>query len=119
SGGRAACDPGPPRICRRPQRRLFLRGRRASWPRYTVRVSPARRVLAYLRPYAARYGVGFACLALATGLSLGIPWQVKEAVDDLRAGGHTLGFHSAVIVGLAFLHGLARLGSRFTILGAG
>jgi ATP-binding cassette subfamily B multidrug efflux pump len=91
----------------------------ASWPRYTVRVSPARRVLSYLRPYAARYGAGFACLALATGLSLGIPWQVKGAVDDLRAGGHTLGFHSAVIVGLAFLHGLARLGSRFTILGAG
>jgi len=82
-------------------------------------VSPARRVLSYLRPYAARYGAGFACLALATGLSLGIPWQVKEAIDDLRSGGHTLGFHSAVIVGLALLHGLARLGSRFTILGAG
>ena len=82
-------------------------------------MSPARRVLSYLRPYAARYGAGFACLALATGLSLGIPWQVKEAIDDLRSGGHTLGFHSAVIVGLALLHGLARLGSRFTILGAG
>jgi ATP-binding cassette, subfamily B, multidrug efflux pump len=84
-----------------------------------VRVSPARRVLGYLRPYAARYGAGIACLACATALSLGIPWQVKEAVDDLRAGGHTLGFHAAVIVGLAFLHALARLGSRFTILGAG
>ena len=84
-----------------------------------MRVSPARRVLSYLRPYAARYGAGFACLAFATGLSLGIPWQVKEAIDDLRSGGHTLGFHSAVIVGLALLHGLARLGSRFTMLGAG
>jgi hypothetical protein len=34
-------------------------------------VSPARRVLGYLRPYAARYGAGVGCLALATGLSLG------------------------------------------------
>ena len=82
-------------------------------------MSPARRVLGYLRPYAARYGAGIACLALATALSLGIPWQVKEAVDDLRGGGGALGFHAAVIVGLAFFHALARLGSRFTILGAG
>jgi len=82
-------------------------------------VSPARRVLRYLRPYAARYGAGIACLALATGLSLGIPWQVKEAVDDLRGGGGALGYHAAVIVLLAFLHALARLGSRFTMLGAG
>ena len=88
-------------------------------PRYTGRVSPARRVLHYARPYAARYGAGIACLALATGLSLGIPWQVKGAVDDLRAGGGALGFHAAMIVLLAFLHALARLGSRFTMLGAG
>src|SRR6266545_2842919 len=88
-------------------------------PRYTERVSPARRVLGYLRPYAARYGAGIACLALATGLSLGIPWQVKGAVDDLRGGGGALGFHAAAIVFLAVLHALARLGSRFTVLGAG
>src|SRR5260370_19101554 len=81
-------------------------------PRYTGRVSPARRVLTYLRPYAARYGAGFACLALATGLSLGIPWQVQEAVDDLRAGGPTLCFPSAVIVRLSLLHRPATLRPR-------
>jgi ATP-binding cassette subfamily B multidrug efflux pump len=82
-------------------------------------VSPARRLLGYVRPYALRYGVGVACLALATGFSLGIPWQVKESVDGLRRGGGALGYHAGVIVLLAFLHALARLGSRFTILGAG
>ena len=82
-------------------------------------MSSARRLLGYFRPYAARYGVGIACLALATGFSLGIPWQVKELVDGLRGGGGALGYHAGVIVLLAFLHALARLGSRFTILGAG
>lgn len=82
-------------------------------------MSPAWRLLGYLRPYAARYGAGVGCLALATGFSLGIPWQVKEAVDGLRAGGGALAFYAGVIVVLAALHALARLGSRFTMLGAG
>ena len=82
-------------------------------------MSPARRVLGYLRPYAARYGAGVGCLALATGFSLGIPWQVKEAIDGLRGGGGALAFHAGMIVVLAGLHALARLGSRFTVLGAG
>ena len=82
-------------------------------------MSPARHLLGYLRPYAARYGVGVGCLALATGFSFGIPWQIKEAIAGLRAGGGTLAFHVGVIVALAALHALGRLGSRFTMLGAG
>jgi ATP-binding cassette subfamily B multidrug efflux pump len=82
-------------------------------------VSPARRILGYLRPYSARYAAGIACLALATGFSLGIPWQVKLAVDGLRAADGSLAFHAGVIAALALLHGVARLGSRFTMLGAG
>lgn len=82
-------------------------------------MSPARRVLSYLRPYATRYGVGIACLALATGFSLGIPWQVKTAIDGLRAGDGRLAYHGGLIIALALLHGAARLGSRFTMLGAG
>lgn len=78
-------------------------------------MSPARHVLGYRRPYAARYGVGVGCLALATGFSLGIPWQFKEAVDGLRGG--ALAYHAGVIVLLTALHALARLGSRFTMLG--
>ena len=59
-------------------------------PRYTGRVSPARRLLGYFGPYAARYGAGVVCLAFGTAFSLGIPWQVKEAVDGLRGGGGAL-----------------------------
>ena len=82
-------------------------------------MSPALGLLGYLRPYAARYGLGAGCLLLATVFSLGIPWQIKEAVDGLRGGGGALAFHAGVIVLLAALHALARLGSRFTMLGAG
>ena len=82
-------------------------------------MSPARRVLAYLRPYALRYTAGIACLALATAFSLGIPWQVKLAIDGLRTEEGHLGYHAGVIGVLALLHGLARLGSRFAMLGAG
>ena len=82
-------------------------------------MSPARRILGYLRPYAARYSAGIACLALATAFSLGIPWQVKLAIDGLRTDESRLTYHAGVIVALALLHGVARLGSRFTMLGAG
>ena len=40
-------------------------------------------------------------------------------MDGLRGGGGALGYHAGLIVLLAGLHALARLGSRFTILGAG
>jgi len=39
-------------------------------------------------------------------------------VDGLRGGGGALAFHAGVIVLLAALHAVARLGSRFTMLGA-
>jgi ATP-binding cassette subfamily B protein len=82
-------------------------------------VSPTRRFLAYLRPYIARYAVGVGCLALGTAFSLGIPWQVKLTIDGLRAGDGRLLYHAGVIAGLALLYGASRLGSRFTMLGAG
>ena len=82
-------------------------------------MSPTRRFLAYLRPYIARYAVGVGCLALGTAFSLGIPWQVKLTIDGLRAGDGRLLYHAGVIDALALLHGLSRLGSRFTMLGAG
>src|SRR5712691_12748715 len=89
--------------------------------RYTDRVSPARRFLVYARPYAPRYAAVVLCLAAATCLSLAIPWQVKLAVDALRAGTGTqaVAVYAGAILALALLHGVARLGSRFTMLGAG
>jgi ATP-binding cassette, subfamily B, multidrug efflux pump len=84
-------------------------------------MSPARRFLRYLRPYRARYLAGLACLVLATSFSLAIPWTVKEAVDALTAGAgrRALVAYAGLILVLALLHGLARLGSRFSMIGAG
>lgn len=84
-------------------------------------MSTARRFLGYLRPYLARYLAGLACLVLATTFSLAIPWTVKHAVDGMTAGAdHGLLVASAgFVLVLGALHGLARLGSRFSIIGAG
>jgi ATP-binding cassette subfamily B protein len=84
-------------------------------------VSPVRRLLDYVLRYRLRYAAGIACLFLASLFSLGIPWTVKEAVDAIAREGSaaSLGRPVAIILLLAAAHGLARLGSRFTILGAG
>jgi ATP-binding cassette, subfamily B, multidrug efflux pump len=84
-------------------------------------VSPSRRLLAYLSRYRRRYAAGVGCLVLASALSLAIPWTVKSAVDALERHGREarLGPYVGMIVLLAAGHGLARLGSRFTIIGAG
>ena len=84
-------------------------------------MSPVRRLLGYLRPYLTRYLVGVVCLVFATAFSLTIPWTVKRAVDALTAGAdrHALGVFALLILALAVLHGLARLGSRFAMIGAG
>jgi ATP-binding cassette subfamily B multidrug efflux pump len=88
---------------------------------YTDVVSPSRRLLGYLHRYRWRYAAGIGCLVVAAACSLGIPWTVKSAVDALGRLGRdaALGRPVGVILLLALGHGLARLGSRFAILGAG
>jgi ATP-binding cassette subfamily B multidrug efflux pump len=84
-------------------------------------VSSFRRLLPYLLRYRLRYLGGAACLLLATLMSVGIPWTVKRAVDTLERDGaaaHLAPF-VLLILALAAGHGVARLGSRFAILGAG
>jgi ATP-binding cassette subfamily B protein len=84
-------------------------------------VSSFRRLLPYLLRYRLRYLGGAACLLLATLMSVGIPWTVKRAVDTLERDGaaaHLVPF-VLLILALAAGHGVARLGSRFAILGAG
>ena len=84
-------------------------------------MSSFRRLLPYLLRYRLRYLGGAVCLLLATLLSVSIPWTVKRAVDALeRDGGAAhLGPFVLLILALAAGHGVARLGSRFAILGAG
>jgi ATP-binding cassette subfamily B protein len=84
-------------------------------------VSSLRRLLPYLDRYRLRYLGGAACLLLATAFSLSIPWTVKSAVDALERDGVVarIGPYVLLILGLAVAHGVARLGSRFAMLGAG
>jgi ATP-binding cassette subfamily B protein len=84
-------------------------------------VSSFRRLLPYLLRYRLRYLGGAVCLLIATLLSISIPWTVKRAVDALERDGAAahLGPFVLLILALAAGHGVARLGSRFAILGAG
>jgi ATP-binding cassette subfamily B protein len=84
-------------------------------------VSALRRLLPYLARYRARYLGGGACMLVATAMALGIPWSVKAAVDTLGREGAAarIGPYVLLILGLAATHGVARLLSRFAILGAG
>ena len=84
-------------------------------------MSSFKRLLPFLLRYRVRYLGGAACLLLATVFSVSIPWTVKRAVDALERDGATahLGPFVLLILLLAAGHGVARLGSRFSMLGAG
>ncbi|MGH7348794.1 MAG: ABC transporter ATP-binding protein [Candidatus Rokuibacteriota bacterium] len=84
-------------------------------------MSSLRRLRPYLDRYRLRYLGGAACLLLATAFSLSIPWTVKSAVDALErdGAGARLAPYVLLILALAAAHGVARLASRFAILGAG
>jgi len=83
-------------------------------------MSPARRLWTYLRRYRGRYAAGILCLFAATAVSLSIPWTIKNAIDALgRDGGGSLPRYVAIILVLAVAHGVARMGSRFAMVGAG
>jgi len=59
------------------------------------------------------------CLAAATLASLAIPWTVKHAIDALREDAAApIGRYVGAIAIFALANGAARLGSRFTIIGA-
>jgi ATP-binding cassette subfamily B protein len=57
---------------------------------------------------------------VATGLSLTIPWAVKQAIDALQGQGREapLGGYVTLILACAAGNGVARLASRFAIAGA-
>ena len=77
-------------------------------------------MLRYAARYRSRYLIGYACLIAGTSVSLAIPWTIKRAIEALERDAATapLRWFVAVIVVLAIANGLARLGSRFAIIGA-
>src|SRR5262245_28998373 len=84
-------------------------------------MSPSRHLWRYLLRYRLRYAVGIVGLVAAAACSLSIPWTLKSAVDALgRDGKDAVPLpYVLLIVLLAVGNGVARLCSRFAILGAG
>jgi len=80
---------------------------------------PARAVGRYLARYRRRYALGVLCLGAATLMSLGIPWTVKRAIEALEtdAAHAPIAGYALVILAFAAGNGIARLGSRFAIIG--
>ena len=76
-------------------------------------------MLRYAARHRRRYLAGYASLLTGTALSLTIPWMIKQAIERLErdAMAPIGGFVLAIVV-LAIGNGLARLGSRFGIIGA-
>ena len=73
----------------------------------------------FARPYLPTYTVGLLLLLLTNGLSLWIPWLLRDAIDAIEAGAELrvlAGFAGAMIA-VALLQGVVRTISRLTILG--
>src|SRR5207302_26461 len=98
-----------------------VRGDQAARPGEAGLTSPARLVWRYVARYRARYTAGVVCLGAATLASLAIPWTLKRAIDALQHDptGAPLARYVLLIVVFALANGVARLGSRFAIIGGG
>jgi ATP-binding cassette subfamily B protein len=77
------------------------------------------RIWEYARPYLPLYLVGFVLLLATNGLSLWIPWLLRDAINAMERGAElgTVAAIAATMIGVAILQGVARTVSRLTILG--
>jgi len=73
----------------------------------------------FARPYLPTYMVGLLLLLLTNGLSLWIPWLLRDAIDAIEAGTElrVLAGFAGAMIGVALLQGIVRTLSRLTILG--
>ena len=83
-------------------------------------MSPARRLLAYMRRYRRSFLIGFGCVIISSTISLTAPWVMKYAIDDLNRGvtAEKVRLYAAVLLGLAAIGGLFRFMMRRIIVGA-
>src|SRR5216110_1241801 len=87
---------------------------------YTRRMSPTRRLLAYVGRYRGAFLAGFLCIVATTGLALAGPWVLKYAIDDLTRGvtAAKLRFYAGAILGLTAIGGVFRFLQRRIMIGA-
>jgi ATP-binding cassette, subfamily B, multidrug efflux pump len=77
-------------------------------------------LLSYGRPYRRRYGIGLLLLLATNGLSLLIPWLLRDAVNAIGAGTtlSVLAGYAAAMIAIALAQAWARTKSRLIVLGA-
>src|SRR5215208_3486893 len=87
---------------------------------YTRRMSPSRRLLAYVGRYRGAFLAGFGCIVATTAIALAGPWVLKYAIDDLAQGvtAEKLRLYGGAILGLAAVGGVFRFLQRRIIIGA-
>jgi ATP-binding cassette subfamily B protein len=79
-----------------------------------------RFILRYLRRHRREFAIGLLCLVATNGLTLIVPWLLKQAIEALRSpGGARQASHdAAAIVVVALVLVIVRSWSRFFVLGA-
>ncbi len=78
-----------------------------------------RRAIHFARPYAPRYALGFLLLVGTNGLSLWIPWLLRDAIRALErgAGLRVVGGFGLAMAAVALAQAVVRTWSRLAILG--
>ena len=73
----------------------------------------------FARPYAKSYAVGLTLLLATNGLSLWIPWLLRDAIEQLEAGARlaSIAWLALAMAGIAVLQAGTRTASRLKILG--
>ena len=77
------------------------------------------RLTRWARPYAGTFVLGFLLLMASNGLSLGIPWLLRGAIDAIEAGSGTrrIALFASGMAALALGRAVVRTWSRWAILG--
>jgi ATP-binding cassette subfamily B protein len=84
-----------------------------------MRPAVSSRFLEFARPYRGLYARGLLLLLVTNGLSLWIPWLLRDAIGQLEAGAQlsSVAWLALAMAGIAVLQACTRTASRLTILG--
>ena len=84
-----------------------------------MRPAVSSRFRGFARPYLGLYARGLLLLLVTNGLSLWIPWLLRDAIGLLEAGARlsNVAWLALAMAGIALLQAGARTASRLTILG--
>ena len=84
-----------------------------------MRTAVSARFREFARPYSGSYALGLALLLATNGLSMWIPWLLRDAIGQLETGARlsNIAWLALAMTGIAVLQACARTASRLTILG--